>query len=138
MLHKSLFVEPPKTLEPKWDNFAREYTISDAKNFIKEAEFKELEAPPYQIDVSNDMKEYVAFQEIPKFGCHFYYAYSPHSLDTWQNFNKLNIPKKLIPNLYSVAELKEIEESNIIPRIMEKQRQQLIDKKKLVKSRAVP
>ena len=84
------------------------------------------------------MTEYVAFQEIPQFGCHFYYAYSPHSVDTWQNFNKLNIPKKFIPSLYTAEELKQIEESNNIPRIQEKQRQQLFDRKKVVKSRGAP
>lgn len=110
----------------------------DARKFIKETALKDQKAPPYTIDVSNDLKEYVAFQEIPQFGCHVYYAYSPDSLGTWQNFNKLNIPKKFIPSLYSPEELKEIEESNIIPRIKEKQRQQLIDRQKVVKARTAP
>lgn len=56
--------------------------------------------PPYQLDISNDMKEYVAFQEIPFFGAHLYYAFSPRDrIDKWSKFNKLNVPKNLVEEM---------------------------------------
>lgn len=34
--------------------------------------------------------EYLAFQKLPLFGAHFYYAYSPHGpIHTWQNVDKI-------------------------------------------------
>lgn len=72
--------------------------MDDIKTAMREAKYKELMIPPYKVDVSQDMKEFAAFQEIPNFGSHFYYAVSMDPLPEWQNFSKLKIPKELTPS----------------------------------------
>lgn len=79
-----------------WRNFPKVYTISDINDNVKRRLFKDVIAPPYKVEISEDMHEYAAFQEIPFFGAHFFYAFSPtETIDNWQNFNKLNVPKKI-------------------------------------------
>lgn len=44
----------------------------------------------YKSEVHVDSYEYLAFQEIPLFGAHFYYAYSPHEpIYEWKNVGKI-------------------------------------------------
>ncbi|CAO1429178.1 unnamed protein product [Diamesa hyperborea] len=86
----------------KWDKFPcdkQEFTQSDIKKSLKEDRLWEKNAPPYKIDISRDLMEYAAYQEIPNFGAHFYYAFSLEPLPKWQNFNKFRVPRKMIPSL---------------------------------------
>ena len=100
-LTKQLLVDPfdkqPKDLSSQWYNFEKEYSQQNINNAVIHRLYKDSFKPPYQLDLSGDMKEYVAFQEIPFFGSHFYYAFSPRdSIDKWTKFNKMNVPKNLV------------------------------------------
>lgn len=93
---------PPLTTNEKWEDFEgdkQEFTPNDIKKSIKDDRLWNTHAPHYKIDISRDMMEYAAYQEIPNFGAHFYYAFSLEPLPNWQNFNKFRVPKKLIPSL---------------------------------------
>lgn len=46
------------------------------------------ELPPCSIDTSADFKEYAAVQDIPNFGIHVYYAFSPDPMQFWSNTNQ--------------------------------------------------
>ncbi|CAO1434447.1 unnamed protein product [Diamesa serratosioi] len=93
------FNKPPKTMDNKWDDFYKTYTLQDVKHSVLQQNSLELTIPQYKIDITRDLMEYVAFQEIPNFGSHFYYAFSLEQLPHWQNFSKFKVPSKLIPTL---------------------------------------
>lgn len=90
---------PPKTMDAKWDDFDEEYTLDDIKESINEQYFLNTPVPSYKVDISRDLKEYAAFQEIPNFGSHFYYAFSFEQLPKWQNFSKFKVEKKKVESL---------------------------------------
>jgi hypothetical protein len=47
-------------------------------------------------EIQIDSQEFVAFQKIPFFGAHFYFAFSPNEpIQTWPNFKKISTNKKL-------------------------------------------
>jgi hypothetical protein len=94
MLVEPFDVAPPEP-RSQWQNFAKEYSASDIYNSVKQRMFKDALTPPYRVNISQDMQEYVAFQEISFFGAHFFYAFSPtEKINNWQSFRKLNVPKK--------------------------------------------
>ena len=95
------FNDPPKSMNSKWDDFDKEYTLQDIKNSVLKQNGLDLITPQYKIDISRDLMEYVAYQEIPNFGCHFYYAFSLQQLPNWQKFSKFKVPKKLISTLFT-------------------------------------
>ncbi|KAL7048156.1 hypothetical protein ACKWTF_003246 [Chironomus riparius] len=100
-LTKQLLVDPfnapPKDMTSQWHTFSKVYNQEDINNAVIHRLYKDSFTPPYQLDLSSDLKEYIAFQEIPFFGAHFYYAFSPRDkIDKWTNFNKMNVPKNLI------------------------------------------
>lgn len=95
-----MLVEPfdmrPDDQSDVWQQFPKEYTDADIQQAIKNRKYKDSIAPPYKVEISSDMQEYVAFQEIPLFGAHFFYAFSPtEKIHQWQNFNRLNIPNRI-------------------------------------------
>ncbi|XP_072398735.1 uncharacterized protein [Diabrotica undecimpunctata] len=49
--------------------------------------------PPYTTDISSDLREYVAAQDIPGFGVHCYYAISKDPITSWQKADKGIFPK---------------------------------------------
>uniref|UniRef100_A0A6P7GUY2 Protein piccolo-like n=1 Tax=Diabrotica virgifera virgifera TaxID=50390 RepID=A0A6P7GUY2_DIAVI len=49
--------------------------------------------PPYTTDISSDLREYVAAQDIPGFGVHCYYAISKDPITQWQKADKGIFPK---------------------------------------------
>lgn len=93
------FSDPPSDFTSTL-KFDKEFTLNDIKTAIKDAKLKEFIAPPYKMDMSQDLKEFAVFQEIPNFGSHFYYAVSTTPLVNWQNFSKLKIPRELAPSLF--------------------------------------
>lgn len=60
-------------------------------------EFEKFGEPPVSIEIAGDLCEIVTYQEIPCFGAHFYYAYSPEKLQKWDNLDQGIIPKGLLP-----------------------------------------
>ena len=100
-LTKQLLVDPfdapPKDMTSQWHNFGKVYNQEDINNAVIHRLYKDSFTPPYQLDLSSDLKEYVAFQEVPFFGAHFYYAFSSRDkIDKWTKFNKMNVPKNLV------------------------------------------
>lgn len=111
-LTKQMLVKPfdvaPEDQSAQWNNFDKEYTAADIHREVKQRVLKDSYAPPYKVEIAHDMKEYVAYQEIPFFGAHCYYAMSvDERLDKWQNFNKLNVPKSYVKALQLEDELEE-------------------------------
>ena len=109
MLTKKVLVEPfdiaPEDQSDQWKNFPQEYTTADVDRFIKMRYYRDSKTPPYKTEFSQNLCEYVAYQEIPYFGAHFYYAFSPKErIDTWQNFNKLHLPRKYVKALQLSSE----------------------------------
>lgn len=92
------FDVPPRDLSsPQWQNFEKEYTRKDINDAVIQRLYKDALTPRYKIDISQDLHEYSCFQEIPFFGAHFYYAFSPRDrIDKWIKFNKLNVPRKQV------------------------------------------
>lgn len=98
-LQRKLLVEPfekapdeAKTLlQHNWA-----YQPNDIARFILQHEFEKIGKPPVTIEASGDLTEFVSFQEIPSFGAHFFYAYSPEELKKWDNLNKSFIPRGLL------------------------------------------
>lgn len=91
------FDKPPSEPRDQWQGFRREYTSSDINEAVKARLYKDALTPPYKIEISHDLTEYLAYQEIPFFGAHFYYAFSPsETIEKWQNFRKLQIPQKYV------------------------------------------
>lgn len=64
---------------------------------ILNKEFEKFGQPPISIEISGDLCEIVTYQEIPGFGAHFYYAFSPEKIQKWDNLDKGIIPKGLLP-----------------------------------------
>lgn len=95
------FDKPPRDLtNSQWHDFEREYTQKDINDAVIQRLYKDSLTPPYKIDISEDLHEYSCFQEIPFFGAHFYYAFSPRDkIDKWAKFNKLNVPRNLVEKL---------------------------------------
>lgn len=103
-LTKQVLVEPfhkaPLDATSTWQDFSKEYTTDDINRAVKDRLYGAANKPPYKIEISQDLYEYVAFQEIPFFGAHFYYAFSPNEkINEWQKFSKLKIPKKYVEAL---------------------------------------
>lgn len=93
-------VAPIDPASAQWPKFEREYTLHDINSAVVCEIYKDSLTPPYKIEVSNTLREYVCYQNIPFFGAHFYYAFSLHeTIDKWSKFNKLNIPKNQIESL---------------------------------------
>lgn len=122
-----MLVEPfdkaPSEPRNQWQEFEREYTTRDINSAVRERMYRDALQPEYKIDISQDMQEYLACQEIPHFGMHFYYAFSPtETINHWHNFNKLKVPKKTIQALERMGQLKQeiFEESLIQGRFTEK------------------
>lgn len=94
------FNQAPPEPQDQWQAFAQEYSNTDIVRSVKARLFKDAKTPPYKIEISQDLQEYVAFQEIPFFGAHFYYAFSPtEKIHQWQKFNQLKVPKKYVQAL---------------------------------------
>lgn len=103
-LTKQVLVDPfdkaPSEPRDQWHDFARVYTSSDINEAVKARLYKDAHTPPYQIEISHDLTEYLAYQEIPFFGAHFFYAFSPgETIEKWQNIGKLKIPRKYLDAL---------------------------------------
>lgn len=64
---------------------------------ILNKEFEKFGQPPISIEISGDLCEIVTYQEIPGFGAHFYYAFSPEKIQKWDNLDQGIIPKGLLP-----------------------------------------
>lgn len=99
-----MLVEPfnvaPEDQSGQWKNFEKAYSALDIHRAVKQRVLKDAYAPPYKVEISQNMKQFTAFQEIPFFGAHCFYASSvDERLEKWQNFNKLNVPQKYIKAL---------------------------------------
>lgn len=102
------FDVPPEDQSNQWKPFDKEYKPIDIHRAVKQRVLKDAYAPPYKVEISQDMKEYTAFQEIPFFGAHFYYAFSvDERLDKWQNFDKLKVPKMYVKALQLEDQIEE-------------------------------
>ena len=89
-----------------WQDFARIYTTKDINTAVHQRMFRDSFTPAYQIEISQNLQEYVAFQEIPLFGAHFYYAFSPNmKINHWQNFNTFKIPRYYVEALQKLQEI---------------------------------
>lgn len=98
-LTKQVLVEPFDVAPPEprghWQELGKEYTTADINRAVKQRLFRDAKTPPYTIDVSQDLHEFAAFQEIPFFGAHFFYAFSPsETINQWRNFDKLKVPRR--------------------------------------------
>jgi hypothetical protein len=109
-LTKQILVEPfnfpPEDMTETWRDFPKEYTMRDINQGVLQRLFRDSFTPPYQIEISQDMQEYVAFQDIPLFGAHFYYAFSPNlKISKWQNFEAFKVPRKYVEALEKLNEI---------------------------------
>jgi hypothetical protein len=101
-LTKQMLVEPfdrppIDSGSAQWENFEREFTRKDINDAAIRRIYKDALAPAYKMDISQNLREFACFQEIPFFGAHFYYAFSPRDrIDKWSKFNKLNVPKNFV------------------------------------------
>lgn len=95
-----------KQLVGPFERFPDERPLADYKwsiqpdkisKLILLKEFEKFGEPPISIEIAGDLCEIVTYQEIPCFGAHFYYAYSPEKLQKWDNLDKGIIPKGLLP-----------------------------------------
>ena len=127
------FDKAPQEPRNQWHEFDREYDMDDIRHAARERIFRDSSTPPYKIDISQDLQEYVAFQEIPHFGAHFYYAFSPsETINHWHKFNKMNIPRKYVRELERALKLEiEIAESPIKGRISGKSKDQVKKQRKV-------
>lgn len=96
-----MLVEPfdkvPQDPREVWHRFEKDYTPADINVAIRSRMNRDALTPSYQIEISQDQQEYIAFQEISYFGAHFYYAFSPtEKINHWKMFSKLKVPKKYI------------------------------------------
>lgn len=100
MLVEPFNIPPREIASTQWHNFEREYKREDINDAVIQRLYKDSLTPSYKIDISQDLHEYACFQEIPFFGAHFYYAFSPRErIDKWAKFNKLNVPKNFVETL---------------------------------------
>lgn len=97
-LQRKRLVGPFKSVPNDISDFQElnNYQPSDIGQLILKDEFHEYGKPPYQVEVSGDLKEYCAYQPIPNFGCHFYYAFS--TTDTIRNWHQSD--RAILPELY--------------------------------------
>lgn len=101
---KQVLVEPfnvaPQEPREQWQELEKDFTTADINRAVKQRLFQDAKAPPYTIDISQDLHEFVALQEIPFFGAHFYYAFSPtETINQWRNFDKLKVPRKFTKDM---------------------------------------
>lgn len=124
----------------QWQDFQKEYTTADINRAVNERLFKDAFTPPYQIEISQDLHEYVAFQEIPLFGAHFYYAFSPvQTINHWQNFKILNVPKNYVKALERLEKIQaDVPESPIKGRISRKPKDRVKGRNGPAKSTSMP
>ncbi|CAH2006172.1 unnamed protein product [Acanthoscelides obtectus] len=100
-----IFSEDPTGYE-KLEEFPEEYDLNEMARQILLKEKKERiqrirrqlrgqtgDYPPYSTDLSPDLREYVAAQDIPGFGVHCYYAISKDPVNTWLKADKGVFPK---------------------------------------------
>lgn len=89
------FIDPPdpgkKLLQYGWA-----FQPADIARLILKSEFEKIGKMPFYIELSGDLTEYVATQEIPQFGAHFFYAYSPEQIKAWDRLNLAMLPKGLL------------------------------------------
>lgn len=119
-----------------FDEIRKSLRSQNISELIDEAKYRLFDPQPYITEHSGDMKEYVAYQEIPKFGQQFYYACSSAPIYEWDNPEKAIFPKNsnpsncmLIPKHYE-RELFEKFQSNKISNseTVEKQKKIVMDK----------
>ena len=67
--------------------------VNDIVELIKEDDFQKYGIPPYQVEVSGDLCEYVAYQAIESFGAQFCYGISTEPVSNWVNGDKAILPK---------------------------------------------
>nr|CAH7723448.1 unnamed protein product [Callosobruchus chinensis] len=100
-----IFSDDPTGYE-KLEDFPEEYDLNEMARLILQKEKSERiqrirrqlrghtgDYPPYSTDLSPDLREYVAAQDIPGFGVHCYYAISKDPVNTWHKADKGVFPK---------------------------------------------
>nr|CAI5823951.1 unnamed protein product [Callosobruchus analis] len=100
-----IFSDDPTAYE-KLEEFPEEYDLNEMARLILNKEKSERiqrirrqlrgqtgDYPPYSTDLSPDLREYVAAQDIPGFGVHCYYAISKDPVNTWLKADKGVFPK---------------------------------------------
>lgn len=143
-LTKQVLVEPfheaPADMSNVFPTFTKEYNTTDIKREVTKRLFHDSFKPPYKMDISQDLHEYVAFQEVPLFGAHFYYAFSPATtINHWQNFSTLKIPRDLLKAFEQLEDfLAQVPESPIKGRISRKPKSNEKKKSGGAKSSLVP
>lgn len=111
---------PEDPTSAQWETFDKEYTLEDINNAVIRDIYKDSLKPPYKVEVSQNLQEYVCFQEIPFFGAHFYYAFSPHEkIDKWSKFNKLNVPRNQVEVIRAEERMSPVTERGI-PKVTQK------------------
>ncbi|KAK6637844.1 hypothetical protein RUM44_008266 [Polyplax serrata] len=62
---------------------------------------------PYTIEISNDLREFVAAQEIPNFGVQMYYAWSSEEpVHKWSMFDEDKFPQYVLDKIKLLKEIK--------------------------------
>lgn len=84
------FEKPP--IDKQLPTINPPYQQEDLVREILAVEFKQFGTPPYHVEVSSDLREYVAYQLIQKFGAHFYYAFSTDPISKWENCENAILP----------------------------------------------
>ncbi|XP_018326206.1 uncharacterized protein LOC108737680 isoform X2 [Agrilus planipennis] len=73
-------------------------SLQDVAKELLDIETEELgecsKYPPYMVEYSSNMLEYVSYQEIPLFGAHVYYAISKEPIGLWYHANKGAVPRE--------------------------------------------
>ncbi|XP_055532701.1 uncharacterized protein LOC129722893 isoform X2 [Wyeomyia smithii] len=94
----------PPTAGNKLEPFAEDFQPSDIQQLINEELQKKPPPPLTQYALSGDSMhtEFAVTQEIPNFGVHFYYVYSLHSIDEFQQTHRSLIPRPLMGPTSSV------------------------------------
>lgn len=90
---------PPFDKFPTTDTTFSSYNWSDyqPKSIIDEIRRREIDKqtsqpPLITVDISGDRREIVAYQEIPSFGAHFYYAFSPTDpIEKWKTKSRSSV-----------------------------------------------
>ena len=129
------FDEAPQEPRGEWQNFKKIYTPADINRAVRDRMYKDAQTQAYKIEISEDQQEFVAFQEIPYFGAHFYYAFSPtEKINQWQKFNKLKIPRKYV----EAMQLADPTHSPIKGRISRKPGERVLRKRSAARPASVP
>lgn len=87
------FINPPDK-NVNLDDLKQKLRCKSISELIAEDECRLYGSQPYVTEQSGDLKEYVAYQEIPKFGQQFYYACSTVPVYEWNNVDKAIFPKQ--------------------------------------------